>query len=153
MKPLIIFCLLALVSYFILPQENSTQINKQPISIKIKVSGAVKEEQEVELQSESMFLLLEKIELEENANCSCLNLNRVLKHEDEVYIPSNDSLNISLNKASQEELMQIKGIGPAIASRIIEYRETNSFMSIEDIMNIKGIGYKTYVKLRSFLCL
>lgn len=153
MKPIIIFLILSALSYFILPTKtNETKENQTSLDIKIKVSGAVKE-QELILHDDSMESLLKQVTLKEDANCKCLDLDRKLMHEDEVYIPSKNDLNISLNHASQQELMQIKGIGEAISNRIIEYRSQQSFKSIEEIMNIKGIGYKTYLKVRSSLCL
>lgn len=52
---------------------------------------------------------------------------------------------ININKADAETLAQLKKIGPTIASRIVEYRVKNGpFKSPEDIMNVKGVGQKTY---------
>ncbi len=48
---------------------------------------------------------------------------------------------IDINKADADELVKLPGVGPAIAARIIEYREKNGpFKSIEDIKNVRGIG-------------
>ncbi len=52
---------------------------------------------------------------------------------------------ININKADAEALTQLKKIGPTIAARIVEYRVKNGpFKAPEDIMNVKGIGQKTY---------
>jgi competence protein ComEA len=52
---------------------------------------------------------------------------------------------ININKASVEELSQLKGIGPAYAERIVEYREAHGpFKQAEDIQKIPGIGPKTW---------
>ena len=59
---------------------------------------------------------------------------------------------VNLNTASATQLDSLPGIGPAYASRIIEYREANSgFKTIEEIENIKGIGPKTFEKLKDLI--
>ncbi len=60
--------------------------------------------------------------------------------------PSNGLINI--NTAGKDELMSITGVGEVIAGKIIEYRKTKRFKSIEDIMNVKGIGNATYEKMK-----
>jgi len=58
---------------------------------------------------------------------------------------SDDRINI--NTADSEELQQLNGVGPATAEKIIDYREENGrFSAIEDIMNVSGIGEKTFEK-------
>ncbi|MBI3261395.1 helix-hairpin-helix domain-containing protein [Candidatus Berkelbacteria bacterium] len=56
---------------------------------------------------------------------------------------------ININSASASELESLPSIGPKLAERIIEYRTANgSFKSIEEIINVKGIGDKTFEKFR-----
>ncbi|MDD2891158.1 MAG: ComEA family DNA-binding protein [bacterium] len=56
---------------------------------------------------------------------------------------------ININTASMEELISLTGVGPVYAQRIIEYREKKGkFKSIEEIINIYGIGQKRFDKLK-----
>ena len=56
---------------------------------------------------------------------------------------------ININTASVEELQTLKGIGPATAKSIILYREEyGAFSAIEEIMNVKRIGEKTFAKIK-----
>ena len=60
-------------------------------------------------------------------------------------IYADDSGKININTASAEELVTLNGIGESYAVKIVEYRKTKGpFKSPEEIMNVKGIGAKTY---------
>ena len=68
-------------------------------------------------------------------------------------VPSNNSTqNININKATEKEFETLPGIGPSLASKIIEYRNQNGkFGSIEDIKNVNGIGDNKYEKIKDLI--
>ena len=68
-------------------------------------------------------------------------------------ISSNKSIQtININKATEKEFETLPGIGPSLASKIIEYRNQNGkFESIEDIKNINGIGDNKYEKIKDLI--
>jgi len=71
-------------------------------------------------------------------------MNEVLGSSDQVR-----GEKINLNTASQKELEELPGIGPAMAGRIIDYREANSgFRSVEEVKLVKGIGDKLFEKMK-----
>ena len=56
---------------------------------------------------------------------------------------------ININTATSQELQTLRGIGPALAGRIVEYRQTvGRFSTVDDLTNVKGIGEKTLEKIR-----
>jgi competence protein ComEA len=59
---------------------------------------------------------------------------------------------VNLNTATAAQLESLPGIGPKTAERIVEYREKNgNFKKIEELMNVKGIGEKSFLKLKDRL--
>lgn len=64
--------------------------------------------------------------------------------------PETDLVNI--NTASSFELDALPGIGPTTAQKIIDYREAHGpFLSIEDIINVSGIGPGTYERIKDLI--
>ncbi len=60
-----------------------------------------------------------------------------------------EEVKIDLNKATVEELKTLEGVGDAIAARIIEYREkAGPFVTIDDLMKVKGIGERVFAANR-----
>ncbi|MFK5884069.1 MAG: helix-hairpin-helix domain-containing protein [Candidatus Izemoplasma sp.] len=94
--------------------------------------------------------------LTSKADTLAINLSQKIRDELAIYIPSIDDEYasivvtdvkeglIDINGANKELLETLPGIGPATAEAILEYRSTNIFITIEDIMNVPGIGEATY---------
>ena len=56
---------------------------------------------------------------------------------------------IDLNQASAAQLETLPGVGEVTAARIIEYRQENGgFKKIEELMNVRGIGERSFLRLR-----
>jgi len=56
---------------------------------------------------------------------------------------------LNLNAATLEQLETLPGVGRKVAERILEYRtKSGGFKKIEELMNVKGIGEKSFLKLR-----
>ena len=65
--------------------------------------------------------------------------------------PSSTAI-VNLNTASASDLEGLPGIGAKTAARIVEYRQKNGpFKKIEELMNVQGIGEKSFLKLRAQL--
>lgn len=65
-------------------------------------------------------------------------------------VPAPQSINI--NTATAAELEALPGVGLATAARIIEYRQkVGGFRKIEDLMNVRGIGEKTFLNLKPMI--
>ena len=59
---------------------------------------------------------------------------------------------LNINTATPAQLETLPGLGKAVAGRIVEYREKNgNFKKVEDLMNVKGIGEKSFLKLKPLI--
>ena len=62
------------------------------------------------------------------------------------------AIRVDLNRAGVVELMELPGVGEKVAERIVEYRKENGpFRETRELMNVRGIGEKTFLKLEKLL--
>ena len=97
------------------------------------------------------------------ADLSTINLARVLNDGEQIYVDSTvvnssgqrvskkvPSGPININRATLRQLDALDGIGPVIAGRIIEYRKKNgSFLTIDDLQKVSGIGAAKFAQIKS----
>lgn len=146
----IIFIFLFVVSCiysYVQPDEKIENIESVP-NITIYIEGKVQTSMTYD-HNPTIKEIFQDIDLENDYGFDesyCLN------SQDVFYIPLGENL-VSINYASQEELMTINGIGEKMSLKIIEHRSEEKFHTIEDIMKINGIGEKTYLKIREYICL
>ncbi|MEG0328054.1 MAG: helix-hairpin-helix domain-containing protein [Erysipelothrix sp.] len=98
---------------------------------------------------------IKDIDLPHNIDYESLNLNQVLFHRDVITLPVlTEKQKVSINTASVEALIDVPGIGPATAEAIVGYRsDIGMFQTLEDLMNVKGIGPKKFEKIKDLICL
>lgn len=148
MKPILLFVL------FLLSACTSDFLPVEKESIRVSVRGEVKNPGNFELKPYSTIEdLLKYLKLNENSDLSALNPHIVLKDGDVLIIEGKQSLaKVSINTARREELETLPGIGPSMAQKIIDHRNSYGlFQRIEDIMKVKGIKEKLFEKIKDLI--
>jgi len=66
--------------------------------------------------------------------------------------PAAEKAALNLNAATLDQLETLPGIGRKVAERILEYRtKSGGFKKIEELMNVKGIGEKSFLKIKPLI--
>lgn len=178
-KSYIIIILILIISFFsIIYQQRNNQkninINGEEIILD-KVEGQIAVYIVGEVKSPGVYYIDEDSRLDDliemcggftsNADLTDLNLADKLCDSDKIIVPkigiqdeveyiesetSNGLVNI--NTASKDELKQLNGIGDTLANNIIEYRKNTRFESIEDLLNVNGIGESKFEAIEEYIC-
>lgn len=105
----------------------------------------------------------------DTADLTEINLAEKLNDSDKIYIPkivsesyeeidveennNTASGKVNINTANKAELKELDGIGDTLADNIIKYREKSKFKSIEDVLNVDGIGQAKFDKIKEYICI
>ncbi|WP_410011479.1 helix-hairpin-helix domain-containing protein [Streptococcus sp. KHUD_011] len=150
-------------------EENEESLEQNLITVDVK--GAVKSPGIYDLPVGSRVndAVQKAGGLTEQADSKSLNLAQKVSDETLVYVPTkgeeasqqsgsgatsstSKEKKVNLNKASLEELKQVKGLGGKRAQDIIDHRETNGkFKSVDELKKVSGIGAKTIEKLKDYV--
>ncbi|MCX6443190.1 MAG: ComEA family DNA-binding protein [Actinobacteria bacterium] len=170
---LILGIVLIAISIFIVARGNSqisAPINITPVTIAepeifVDVTGAVNKPGVYTLTGKSRVIDAIKAagDSAPGADLSTINLARVLSDGEQIYVDSTvvnsagvrvskavHTGPININRATAHQLDALDGIGPVIAQRIIDYRKINgSFLSIDDLQKVSGIGAAKFAQIKS----
>lgn len=159
-------------------EDIQEQDEEETAIIMVHISGQVHKPGIVEIDLGKRLIDAIKLAggLKKEADQDRINLAKKLIDEEKIYIPkvgeelksdiidlgsninianntnvtnSNDKINI--NKCSQAELESLPGIGGVLALRIIDYRNSNPFTTIEDLKQVSGIGDKKYESVKDLI--
>ena len=136
--------------------------------IYVHIAGSVKHPGIYQLDSGARVYeaVLEAGGLTSKANQMSINLARVLNDGEQLVVASTSQVTnqqfsipnqpalISINQATETQLEDLPGVGPALAGRIVDWRTANGgFKSKEDLMNVSGIGDKLYAGVKDLVTL
>jgi len=144
-------------------QGNSEQISVNQAKIFVHIAGNVKNPGIYQLDSGARVfdVVLLAGGFTKKANQSSVNLARAVTDGEQILIGSGNASQqaasqsfISLNQSSSNTLEDLPGVGPALAGRIVDWREANGgFKTKEDLLNAAGIGEKLFSSIKELVTL
>lgn len=145
------------------PTIPADQVVVQAATIYVHIVGEIKSPGIYQLESGSRLMdaIFAAGGLTNSADQASVNLARELTDGEQIVVfktgeapqvsgtTASQGKQISLNRASQAELEELPGVGPALASRMIDWRSANGgFKKKEDLLNISGIGDKLFAGIK-----
>ena len=152
----------------IVVNDNELEIDDRDNKIAVYITG--------EVVNPGVYYIDENLRLDDlvkecggltsQADLSEINLAEKLNDSDKIDIPkiaieeeneednienNDDNDLININKASKNELKTLNGIGDTLADNIIEYRKNNKFNTIEDILEVNGIGESKFENIKDLI--
>lgn len=158
MKKLLIFFVL-LISVLFVDLRAVNLLESYPDSISVSIEGEVPYPGTYELEPyATVNQLLEKCGgINIDADMTAINRESVLHDNDVIVIPLKSEERadkVSINQADAEALCMLPGIGKGTAEKIIAWRNENgNFQSLEQLMEVKGIGQAKFDKIRDQISL
>lgn len=159
---LVLICAVcASLTLLVIQGKNIAAMSSVSEDTSIEQSTAEKEETESEKESKNKATDLYAAEQENSENQKPAESSTVPapSHYQPETQPNTSSSNsasrnlIDINSADSQQLQTIIGIGPAIAQKILDYRASNgNFASVDDLVNVSGIGPKTLEKMKPYVC-
>lgn len=173
---ILVFVLVSLISVVVVARGHSQPVIETPPmviappKVMVDVAGGVKSPGVYELPTNSRVIdaIAAAGGVAAHADTSDINLARIIKDGEQVYVdlatvssPSVQSGSvktvvkkksgpININRATAGELDSLPGIGPVLASRIIDYRKSNGpFTSVDDLQKVSGIGVSKFAQFKS----
>lgn len=160
------FIILSILGYCLLPKDEIVIKENDEVEeefIFVHVEGAINEPGLVKVKyGTRLYELIDQAGGEtEDADLSRVNLASIVSDEQKIVIPAkivvsedmeeeeDESSIVNINSASKEKLTTLTGVGESTAEKIIDYREENGyFNTIEDLMNVPGIGESKFNALK-----
>lgn len=163
------FIILTILGYFLLKDKTESVIETNSTEedfIFVHIEGEVETPGLAKIKyGTRLYELIEEVGgATENADLSRINLSSIVSDEQKIVIPakiissesdeSPENQNttnglVNINTATKEKLMTLSGVGESTAEKIIKYRENSGyFNTIEDIMNVQGIGESKFNNIK-----